>query len=259
MHRPALATALAILIAGCVTPPAAGPEDDPTTDGPTMLVYGDCDELLGAFPVQEGAVAVPEGFTPAPFIGQGNSAIFIVGWQCATARDDANATEEAPFVEASVGYAVTPPAELELEGAFAHAILLGLTTASPLGLAAYEAWGIPAVEGDVAFTWNAAPVGGSGTLSGAVGPLDVGMRVSAGGPPSPEAGSAVRFFAVEGGALVAAYDITWVGADGFGGQALSTEALPGAPPATTGLGFWYTSDAADRYTMTSFALPNGTA
>lgn len=262
MHR-ALVLALSVaLLAGCASPDAGdgGAGDVPAGAIPTRLTYGDCDELLGAFPVQEDAIALPEGFAPAPLLGQGTGAIFVVGWQCAGAAADANASETTPFVEAFAGFSVTPPAELALEGAFAHAILIGLTTGSPLAVSTYQAWRIPVVADAVAFEWTAAPSGapvggGRGALEGPVGLLDVSMQVNAGGPNTPEAGSAVRFFATEGDVLVAAYDIAWTDADGFQGPALSTAALPGAPPATTGLGFYYTSDEPERYVMTPFALP----
>lgn len=247
-----------LVIAGCVTPPADEPPADDAS-APALLAYADCDELLGAFPVQPDAMPVPEGFAPAPLLAQGNAAIFVVGWSCAGARTDRDAAESEPFTEAFVGFSVTPPEEMRLEGAFGHALLMGLATGSTLGAETYAAWGIPASATDVAFAWQAAPVGGTGTLEGAVGPLDVAMRVNAGGPNAPEAASAVRFFVVDGNAAVAAYDIAWIDADGFQGQAVSRAALPGAPPATTGLGFYYTSDATDRYTMTPYALPNATA
>lgn len=261
--RQALAVLSVLLLAGCAS---SGDADD-DADAPTgpvapSLVYGDCEELLGAFPVQEDAIPVPEGFAPAPLLGQGTGAIFIIAWRCNGAVAGSNATE-GEFVEAFAGFSVTPPAELALEGAFAHAILVGLTTGSPLGAATYESWGVPVIEDALGFdyTFATGALGGAGagtgTLTGPVGLLDVDMRVNVGGPNAPEAGSAARFFATEGTELVAAYDIAWIGSDGLQGQAVSTAALPGAPPATTGLGFYYVSDAPDRYTMTPFALPTG--
>jgi len=254
----------AIVLAFALLPGCFAAEPDPDADAdpatvPTSLTYDDCDELLGAFPVQEDAVALPEGFAPAPLLGQGTGAVFIVGWSCAAGHDSTNATQSEPFVEAFAAFSVSVPEELRLEGAFAHSVLLGLATSSTVAEGVYESWGIPAVEGTVGFDWQATPIGGTGTLAGALGPLDVDMRVNAGGPNAPEAGSAVRTFVLEGETLVAAYDVTWIDSDGLQGQAISTAALPGAPPATTGLGFYYSSDATGRYVMTPFALPAAAA
>ncbi|HUR69958.1 MAG TPA: hypothetical protein VM370_11990 [Candidatus Thermoplasmatota archaeon] len=249
---------LLVLLTGCVTrPPADDGTGDVPLDAPTRLVYGGlCDEMLGAFPVAPDAVALPEGFAPAPFVAPGPASnVFVIGWRCAAATTDLDANASDPVTEVFAGYGVVVPEEYRLEGAYGHAILLGLGTSSNLSATTYEAWGIPAALTDVAFEWQAAPRGGSGRLAAAAGPLDIDIRVNA-GPDSPDVANAARFFVVEGDRVTAAYDIAWTDAPGVQGQALSSGALPGAPPATTGLGFYYSTEVEERYVMSPVELPS---
>lgn len=228
-----------------------------TEEAPRFLRYADCQELLGAFPASSDAVTLPEGFAPAPLLGAGPAALFVASWSCGAARNASLASEEA-FVETFVGFSVEAPEALRAANGTFHAILLGVTTGSPMSAATYASWGIPVDEGVSTFSWEATPAGGVGSAAGTAGPVAVDMRVSAVGSPSPEEEGLVRFYVVEDGVLVSGFDIAYVPGVGRQGQATTLAPLPGAPAGTTGLGFWY-AHSEDRYLMTPLELPRASA